>query len=156
MTVWARLHVAALAFWVGVMLFFSGLLAPVAFQTFPQAQAGDLMNKLFAPYHIVGYVCGGAALLTAWFAGGVRGKVRNALLIALLGATLYAGLVLSPEARTLRVELRQTDTASENPTTRARFDTLHRRAVGLNGGILVAALIALVWAVVSPPRRATS
>jgi len=153
MTVWARLHVAALAFWVGVMLFFSGLLAPVAFQTFPQAQAGDLMNKLFAPYHVVGYVCGVAALLTAWFAGGSRGKVRNALLIAMLGATLYAGLALSPEARSLRTELRQTDAASENPATRARFDTLHRRAVGLNGGILIAAATALVWAVVSPPKR---
>ena len=153
MTIWARLHVAALAFWVGVMLFFSGLLAPIAFQTFPQAQAGDLMNKLFAPYHVVGYVCGGAALLTAWFAGGSRGKIRNALLIALLGATLYAGLVLSPEARTLRVELRQTDTATENSATRARFDTLHRRAVALNGGILVAAMTALAWAVASPPKR---
>lgn len=153
MTVWARLHVAALAFWVGVMLFFSGLLAPVAFQTFPQAQAGDLMNKLFAPYHVVGYVCGTAALLTAWFAGGFRGKVRNALLIVLLGATLYAGLVLSPEARTLRVELRQTDAATENPATRARFDMLHRRAVMLNGAILIAATTALVWAVVLPPRR---
>jgi hypothetical protein len=145
--------VAVLAFWVGVMLFFSGLLAPIAFQTFPQAQAGDLMNKLFAPYHVVGYVCGGAALLTAWFAGGVRGKIRNALLIALLGATLYAGVVLSPEARTLRAELHQTDTASENPATRTRFDTLHRRAVALNGAILIGAVTALAWAVASPPKR---
>jgi hypothetical protein len=116
-------------------------------------QAGDLMNKLFAPYHIVGYVCGGAALLTAWVAGGFSGKVRNALLIAMLGATLYAGLVLSPEARTLRAELRQTDTATENPVTRARFDTLHRRAVALNGGILIGAVTALAWAVASPPKR---
>lgn len=153
MTIWVRLHIAALAFWVGVMLFFSGLLAPIAFQTFPQAQAGDLMNKLFAPYHIVGYVCAGAALLTLWFAGGFRGKARNALLLALLGTTLYAGLVISPEARTLRAELRQTDTAEPNPVTKARFDTLHRRAVTLNGGILIAGLTALVWAVVSPPRR---
>jgi hypothetical protein len=155
MTIWARLHIAVLAFWVGVMLFFSGLLAPIAFQTFPQAQAGDLMNKLFAPYHIVGYVCGGAALLSAWFAGGFRGKVRNGLLIGLLGATLYAGLVLSPEARTLRAELRQTDTATENPVTKARFDALHRRAVALNGAILIAATSALIWAVVAPPRRRT-
>lgn len=153
MTIWARLHITALALWVGVMLFFSGLLAPVAFQTFPQAQAGDLMNKLFAPYHIVGYVCGGAALLSLWLAGGFKSKARNALLIALLGATLYAGLVVSIEARALRVELRQADTASENPITRARFDTLHRRAVTLNGAILIGALAALVWAVVSPPKR---
>jgi hypothetical protein len=156
MTIWARLHVAVLAFWVGVMLFFSGLLAPIAFQTFPQAQAGDLMNKLFAPYHIVGYVCAGTALLTLWFAGGVRGKARNALFIALLGATLYAGLVVSIEARALRVELRQTDGATENPVTKARFDTLHRRAVTLNGAILIAGLTALVWAVVAPPHRKKS
>ncbi len=153
MTIWVRLHIAALAFWAGVMLFFSGLLAPIAFQTFPQAQAGDLMNKLFGPYHIVGYVCGGIAVLTLWFAAGLRGKVRNVLLIAALGATLYAGLVISPEARTLRAELRQADAATENPATKSRFDTLHRRAVTLNGGILIAALTGLVWAVVSPPRR---
>jgi hypothetical protein len=135
------------------MLFFSGLLAPIAFRTFPQAQAGDLMSNLFAPYHIVGYVCGGVALLTTWFAGGFRGKVRNVLLITLLGATLYAGLVLSPEARTLRAELRQADSASENPATKARFDRLHRRAVMLNGAILIGAMTALVWAVISPPKR---
>ena len=63
--------------------------------------------------------------------------------------------MLSPEARTLRVELRQTDTATENSVTKARFDTLHRRAVVLNGAILIAALTALVWAVVAPPRRQT-
>jgi hypothetical protein len=153
MTIWVRLHIAALAFWVGVMLFFSGLLAPIAFQTFTAQQAGDLMNKLFAPYHIVGYVCGGAALLTAWFAAGFRGKVRNVLLLGLLGATLYAGLGISPEARTLRAELRQTDPASENHVTRARFDTLHRRAVALNGTVLIAAIVTLGWAVVSPPKR---
>jgi hypothetical protein len=150
MTIWARLHIATLAFWVGVMLFFSGLLAPIAFQTFPQAQAGDLMNRLFAPYHIVGYVCGGIALVTVWLAAGFRGKLRNLLLIAALGATLYAGLVISPEARTLRADLRQSETP--NPVVKARFDTLHRRAVTLNGAILIAALTALVWAVASPPK----
>ncbi len=149
MTIWVRLHIAALALWVGVMLSLIGL-APVAFQTLPQAQAGDLMNRLFAPYHIVGYVCGGLALLTAWFAAGFRGRVRNLLLIGVLGATLYAGLVISPEARTLRAELRQAE--ATNPVTKARFDTLHRRAVTLNGAILIAALTALVWAVVSPPK----
>lgn len=156
MTIWARLHIAALALWVGVMGFFAGVLAPTTFRTFPTAQAGDLMNQLFAPYHAVGYACAGAALLTAWLAGAFGAKVRNALLVVLLSATLYAGLVISPEARALRAELRQTDTASESPATRARFDTLHRRAVKLNGAILIGALTALVWAVVAPPRRQTS
>jgi hypothetical protein len=61
--------------------------------------------------------------------------------------------VLSPEARTLRAELRQTDTANESPAVRDRFNTLHRRSVTLNGATLIAAVTALVWAVVSPPRR---
>lgn len=155
MTIWARLHITALAFWVGVMGFFAGVLAPTAFRTFPTGEAGDLMNKLFPPYHIVGYACAGAALLTLWLAGGFRGKARNVLLIALLGATLYAGLVLSPEARTLRTELRQTDAASESPSVRARFNTLHRRSVTLNGAILIGALTVLVWAVASPPKSKT-
>jgi hypothetical protein len=155
MTIWARLHMTALAFWVGVMAFLVTL-APITFQTFPQAQAGDFMSKLFVPYHVVGYVCAGAALLTLWLAAGFRGKARNILLIAMLGATLYAGLVISPEARALRAELRQTDAATENPASKARFDTLHRRSVTLNGAILIAALTALVWAVVAPPHRKKS
>ncbi|HET8761476.1 MAG TPA: DUF4149 domain-containing protein [Nitrospiria bacterium] len=155
MSVWARLHITAFAFWVGVMAFLVTL-APITFQTFPQAQAGDLMSKLFVPYHVVGYVCAGTALLTQWLAAGFRGKVRNILLIAMLGATLYAGLVISPEARALRTELRQADAATENPATKARFDTLHRRSVTVNSGILIAALTALVWAVVSPPHRKKS
>jgi hypothetical protein len=152
-TVWARLHIAALALWVGVMAFFAGVLAPTVFRTFPTAQAGDLMNRLFPPYHIIGYVCAGATLLTLWLAGGLRGKIRNVLAIALLGGTLYAGLVLSPEARALRAELRQTDAANESPMVRNRFNTLHRRSVTLNGAILIGALTALVWAVASPPKR---
>lgn len=153
MTVWARVHIAVLAFWVGVMLFFSAILAPIAFQTLPQAQAGDLMNRLFAPYHAVGYVSAALALIGFAVAARFHGRVRAALLIALLGATLYAGLVLSPEARTLRLELKQTNTANENPAIRARFNTLHRRAVTLNGVILIGAFVALIWAVASPPRR---
>jgi hypothetical protein len=155
MTIWARLHITALALWVGVMAFLVTL-APIAFQTFPQAQAGDFMSKLFVPYHVVGYVCAGAALATLWLAGGLRGKLRNVLLVAMLGATLYAGLVISPEARALRAELRQTDAATDNPATKARFDALHRRSVTLNGGILIAAVTALAWAVVSPPHRKKS
>ncbi len=152
MTIWARLHIAALAVWVGVMAFFVGVIAPTAFRTFPTAQAGDLMSRLFPPYYLVGYACAGASLLTLWLAGGSRGKVRNALLIVLLGATLYAGLVLSPEARTLRAELRQTDAAGESPSVRARFNALHGRSVALNGAILIGALTALVWAVAGPPK----
>ncbi|MEW6683254.1 MAG: DUF4149 domain-containing protein [Nitrospirota bacterium] len=155
MSIWAKLHITALAFWVGVMGFFAGVLAPTTFRTFPTGQAGDLMNKLFVPYHIVGYACAGAALLTLWLAGGFRGKVRNVLMIALLGATLYAGFVLSPEARALRAELRQTDAANESPMVRSRFNTLHRRSVTLNGAILIGALTALVWGVASPPKPKT-
>lgn len=82
-------------------------------------------------------------------------KINLSPILSLLGATLYAGLVLSPEARALRAELRQTDAVNESPMVRNRFNTLHRRSVTLNGAVLIGALTALAWAVASPLKSKT-
>jgi len=152
-SVWHGILITALAFWVGVMLYFSAMLAPTVFRTLPSAQAGDLMNRLFAPYHVVGYACGAAALIAAVLLAraGRAAQVRAGIIGLLLGLTLYAGLGISPEARALRAELRQAAPGTQDPARQARFTQLHRRAVALNGVIVAGVLVALIWAVVTPP-----
>jgi len=56
------------------------------------------------------------------------------MLVVMLAATAYAGAVVSPRARVLRPALHR---APGDPAIRDEFDRLHRRAVQLNGLVLL-------------------
>ena len=64
-------------------------------------------------------------------------KLVVVLLVVMLAATAYAGAVVSPKARALRPALHQEPV---DPAVRAEFDTLHHRAVQLNGLVLLLGL----------------
>lgn len=141
------LHLLALAVWLGETIFLSFVVAPTLFSTFPQ-DAGRVMSALFPWYYRIGYACGAALLfssLTFWrSAGGVRGAASVGIAAIMLGAVLYAGVIIQPRARELRLEVH-----SPNPPAAAKdaFDRLHRRSVQLNsvvllGGLALAAMTA--------------
>ena len=44
--------------WLGAMIFFSGIIAPLIFKYLPHDEAAGLQNHLFPPYYILGSVCG--------------------------------------------------------------------------------------------------
>ncbi len=70
----------------------------------------------------------------------------------MLAATLYAGRVVHPRAQALRPRLHE---AVVDPEVRQAFDRLHRRAVRLNGGVLVLGIASVCVAATSftlPPR----
>lgn len=136
-------YLSALVVWLGGIVFFSFVGAPALFGALPRAEAGRAVGAVFPLYYAVGYVCGSLLLITcAVFAARSAQRtvwVFNALLVtAMLLATLYAGRVVQPRAAALRPQLHA---AEVRPEVRREFDHLHRRAVQLNGFVLVCGLV---------------
>lgn len=144
------LYLLSLALWLGSIVFFSFVVAPAVFRSLPRAEAGRVLGSIFPIYYGMGYACGGALLASAlllfrttrpraasWGAAAV-------LAAFMLGATLYAGLVVQPRVRALRSVLDETRGA---PAAKEEFDRQHRLAVQLNvavlcGGLIISALTA--------------
>lgn len=138
------LYIVALAVWLGEVVCFSFVVAPQVFGNLPVEQAGAVVGLVFPTYYLVGHLCGAvlvgcALLLRSWSrpAGGpwlVAAAVAGLALVA----SLYAGIGVQPRASELRPQLHQ---PGAPPAVREEFDELHRLAVQLNGGILLATLV---------------
>ncbi len=135
----------ALALWIGTVVCVSFVVAPVVFQTAPRETAGLVMGSVFVVYYwvtaLLGVVALGAALVL-WRRSHGAGSWRATvvLLAVMLCATTYAGAVVNPRARALRPALHHEPLDPERVAT---FQRLHRRAVALNGLVLVLGLGAL-------------
>jgi hypothetical protein len=138
------LYLLALAVWLGEVVFFSVVVAPQVFGALPTAEAGAVVGRIFPIYYVVGHVCGVvlsacAVALRRWSRPGGQLWLAAAAIAALaLAASLYAGFAVQPRIGELRPALHQTPVA---PAVREEFDALHRRAVQLNAGVLVATLV---------------
>lgn len=133
----------ALAVSLGQTVFLSLVAAPILFRTFPPERAGEVMGALFPGYYLVGSICAGVLVVSAlllwrstrpslfWGVGG-------GCAFFLLAANLFAGAILQPRARALRAELHAEPPRLE---ARAEFDRIHRRAVQLNGAVLLGNLL---------------
>ncbi len=136
----------ALALWIGALVTVSFLVAPAVFGAVPSETAGTVMGRIFPLYYGFTVAVGVVALAAAswlWRAGvGVRTwRLVVPMLVVMLAATSYAGGVVSPRARELRPTLHREPV---DPAVRVEFDGLHRRAVQLNGLVLVLGLASVV------------
>ncbi len=131
----------ALGLWVGALVFVSFVVAPAVFGAVPSETAGSVMGAIFPRYYAFTIGVGIVAVLAALPLRGVaRGSSWTAIvgmMVVMLAATAYAGTVVSPRARALRPALHQEPV---DPAVRAEFDALHRRAVQLNGLVLLLGL----------------
>jgi hypothetical protein len=135
----------ALGVWIGAVVFVSFVVAPAVFSTVPAETAGLVMGRIFPLYYAFTAACGCvslAASLVLWrhARGAPAWSGMVLMLIVMLAATTYAGAVVNPRARELRPLLHQ---PSVDVAVRARFDGLHRRAVQLNGLVLLLGLVTL-------------
>jgi uncharacterized membrane protein len=150
------LHLMALIVWIGEVVFFSFVVAPAIFRTFPPPalEAGRVIGEIFPTYYRIGYTCGVVLLITA-LALLATAQVRTWLsveavvLAGMLVATLYAGMVILPRATELRPQIH--DPAAPASAI-AEFDRLHHLAVVLNGAVLVGGVIISVITAAAPPR----
>ncbi len=135
-------YLTALIVWMGEVVFFSFVVAPSIFRTFPTAEAGRAVGAIFPTYYRLGYGCGALLLLTSvLLRSGAAARMwwsANIVLAALmLAATLYAGVVIQPRAAELRPQIHD---AAAPQAVKDEFSRLHRLAVQLNGGVLVCGL----------------
>lgn len=142
-TVAKWLYLMALIVWVGEVVFFSFVVAPSIFRTFPTADAGRAVGAIFPTYYRLGYACGAVLLLSCTILlGGATARlwwgVNTVLAALMLAATLYAGVVIQPRATELRPQIHE---ATAPQSVKDEFSRLHRLAVQLNGAVLLCGLV---------------
>ena len=140
------LYLLCLACWLGGMIFFAFFVAPVVFSRLPIQEAGKVVAGVFPRYYMLGYVAGIIAVILAIYFAITSASSRGwwsaaAVLLAIaLSLTFYAGLVVRPQIDRIRTVAEE---ANPDPERRARFDSLHRLSVRLNGTVMVLDLLAL-------------
>jgi len=130
-------YLLCLVLWIGAIVFFSFFTAPVVFRLLDRGQAGEIVGAIFPRYYKLQYVCGVLALGSLAVVQG-SGFNPNWLFLALmLGCAVYAGQVVSPQARQVKEEMK---TAGASDALEARFQSLHSLSVKLNSAVLVMGL----------------
>lgn len=136
------LHLVALIVWLGETVFLSFVVAPSVFRAFPVEQAGSVMSALFPGYYAVGSVCGVILVASAFglwrTSKGGRWAAAGGVAALMLGAVVYAGVVVQPRVHELRAERHRPGAGA---AVDAEFDRLHRMSVRLNGLVLVGGLM---------------
>jgi hypothetical protein len=139
--VFDSVYVISLTAWVGSILFFSFVVAPIVFRVLAAEDAGKFVRALFPRYYAWGTIAGAVAL-PAYVAGPLcypeyRGPwvgVQALILLGCIMVMLYAGNSLTPAINAAR---------DAGANGQKRFDRLHRRSVRLNGLVLVVGLCLL-------------
>ena len=139
------IYLLCIVCWLGGMVFFSIITAPVIFTRLPLAEAGKVVAGIFPRYYTMGYVAGGLGLVLGIYLAATRAAriwwVAAAFAIAAaLAITLYAGIIIRPQVDSIRTVAEQ---ANPDPAQRAEFDRLHHRSVLLNTAVMVLDLAAL-------------
>ncbi len=128
----------ALGIWLGTIVFFSFVIAPTIFGTFEREQAGAIIGAIFPRYYLLQAITGIVAIaMAAMMWRHTRTNplaIATAMLAVMLIVTAYAGTIVEPQARALRIAIHS---AIPPDNAQARFDTLHHRAVQLNAIVLL-------------------
>lgn len=142
----------AIVVWVGGLLFFGAVVAPVAFESllpmFPDPAvglhaAGTMVRESLTHLHHIGLFCGAALLLLCIVERITRATRRSIgppilLTAVMMGLTAYAQFSVIPRMETLRIKAgaAMADPASTNPA-RVDFNRLHNLSTSLEGIVLL-------------------
>ena len=142
----------ALVVWVGGLLFFGAVVAPVAFESlmpmFPDPAvgihvAGTLVRDSLTHLHHIGLFCG-AALLLLYVVERITRATRRSigppmvLTVVMMGLTAYSQFSIIPrmEMLLLKAGAAMADFGSTNPA-RVDFNRLHNLSTSLEGIVLL-------------------
>lgn len=156
----AKLRLAIVSFWLGLMLMFSIGVAPAAFSVLKdqQRKAGDIVNLALGGTEIAGLICGVLLLLLLFVSKEPRGKLFKveALLLALMTlAMLVSKFVVSAKLHAMRTEFGEAlQTMAATEPARVAFNQLHQYSVWLMSFAMLAALaLSVVLIRVSPAPK---
>ncbi len=138
-------YLLALGLWLGEIVFFSFIGTPAIFAVLERARAGEVTSAIFPRYYALGLGCAVVAAVCGLLLA--RGAARPGAWRAAVGcivvglvAVAWAAFVLQPRAHRLRTAMQA---AVETDPVRVEFARVHRNAVLLNAGALLAGLAAL-------------
>jgi Domain of unknown function (DUF4149) len=144
----------ALAVWLGALIFFGAVLAPIAFSQLPSlfgAQgihaAGLIVGGSLVRLHWMGLLCGLIFLAVVIVA---RAHYRTilpqvVLVLLMLVLTAYSQFSIIPRMDTARDSIGgNLDAVAANNPGRQIFDRLHQRSVHVEGLVLLCGIGALV------------
>ena len=133
----------AIAVWIGGLLALGAVAAPAIFDVLAargiadaRLVSGAIFGEILRRFHLVAYVCGAALLLSLVIRRilGPRPRpfaLRFGIATIMLGAALYAGLVLHRQIETLQRQIGVNVSASSLPpgdSRRVEFGRLHGRS----------------------------
>lgn len=155
-TLYHSLVYLSLGLWLGMLVFFGAVLAPIAFSQLPplfptQAAgihaAGLLVGDSLVRLHWIGLFCGLVfLLLIAVGRAHYRTILPQAVLVfAMMVLTAYSQFSIIPRMDTARESVGgNVDVVAENNPGRQIFDRLHQRSVHVEGLILLCGLGAFI------------
>jgi hypothetical protein len=144
----------ALAAWVGSIIFFAFVVAPVAFSTMSDAhQAGAIVRGTLLQLHRIGLIAGMLYFLFTLALIGMQKDthparaVELALIVAMLSLTAYSQFSIIPRMESDRLLLGgNVNTTPPSDPTHKHFDRLHSLSEKMEGAVLIEGLILLALA----------
>jgi hypothetical protein len=131
------IHLFSLMVWFGGVIFFTGLVAPTMFSTFPREQAGDVMGAIFPVYYLMGYGAGILAMLSLYLSSKKTPWFRLVLMSIMLVSTFYGGQIVGKKASELRVAIRTEVDPDRKAILKENFHAEHRLSVISNSLVLI-------------------
>lgn len=136
------IHLLSLVVWMGSIIFFSFFAAPAIFRVLERQQAGEVVGAIFPKYYAVGYVCSVLAAATLIMNPPEVATPPLIFLAVMAACTFYAGLVINPQARILKQQMK--DQPENREAIEPQFRSLHGWSVRLNVTVLIFGL-GLLW-----------
>jgi hypothetical protein len=153
-TLFHSLVYLSLGIWLGALIYFGAVLAPLAFTELPRlfgAQgihaAGLIVGGSLVRLHWIGMLCG-LIFLAAMVVGRAHYRSiipQSVLLLVMLVLTAYSQFSIIPRMDTARASIGgNVDAVPANNPGRQIFDQLHERSTHVEGLVLLCAIGALV------------
>jgi uncharacterized membrane protein len=126
LTTLRTLRLLALVIWLGGLIFFGAVLAPVAFTHLPTTHdAGIVVGASLRILHIIGLVCGAVLILTTLALDRTgRAILITAITTAMLAFTAYSQFSIIPRMESDRLTAGEITPACANPAC-TDFNRLH-------------------------------
>ena len=140
-----------LSIWLGSDVFLSFVVAPGAFSVLASRdQAGAIVGYSLTRMHWMGIVCGVVILLVRLLRiRSLTALVAPAALcvVAMIILTAISQVAVSPKMAVLRVQMGSIEATAAGSPLLAEFARLHTISVGLESGVLLAGMAALLFMV---------
>ena len=143
MATFARfLMILSLIIWIGGIVFFSFIVAPVVFSVLPaQEAAGRIVSRSLTGLHLLGLTCGVIFLASTFLVALKRARGLRAAMLLMIVVTALSQFGVTPQMEKIREAVGGSIQALPHQDAgRATFDRLHQISVILECLVLIAGI----------------